>query len=227
MAFCSKCGQQVADGVQFCPVCGAAMEGAAAAPQAPNNVEENFYKMEPKNKFFNSIHNFFDYLDSALFFRHVFLGIYYLIALVCVVGALLLTLNTSSIIGYSANAFIKVLTVIIILFFGFIGIFYWIEKAKKLKVILKKDDDIIVIPLVADLTKNIGDFAGIVVGVGGFIIFFLIAIFSSAPFLPSLGTALAALLIGFLIMVSFRLITELYKAIASIANNTKQILSKL
>ena len=35
MAFCSKCGQQVADGVQFCPACGAAMEGAAAAPQAP------------------------------------------------------------------------------------------------------------------------------------------------------------------------------------------------
>lgn len=36
MAFCSKCGQQVADGVQFCPACGAAMEGAAAAPQAPS-----------------------------------------------------------------------------------------------------------------------------------------------------------------------------------------------
>ena len=35
MAFCSKCGQQVADGVQFCPACGAAMEEAAAAPQAP------------------------------------------------------------------------------------------------------------------------------------------------------------------------------------------------
>ena len=33
MAFCSKCGQQVADGVAVCPACGAPME--AAAPQAP------------------------------------------------------------------------------------------------------------------------------------------------------------------------------------------------
>lgn len=37
MAFCSKCGQQVADGVAVCPACGAPMEAApAAAPQTPN-----------------------------------------------------------------------------------------------------------------------------------------------------------------------------------------------
>ncbi len=43
MAFCSKCGQQVADGVAVCPACGAPMEAApAAAPQAPafNNGPE-------------------------------------------------------------------------------------------------------------------------------------------------------------------------------------------
>lgn len=43
MAFCSKCGQEVADGVGFCPACGTAVEGApAAAPQAPvyNNGPE-------------------------------------------------------------------------------------------------------------------------------------------------------------------------------------------
>lgn len=44
MAFCPKCGQQVADGVAVCPACGAPMEAApAAAPQAPvyNNGPEH------------------------------------------------------------------------------------------------------------------------------------------------------------------------------------------
>ena len=44
MAFCSKCGQQVADGVAVCPACGAPIEAApAAAPQAPayNNGPEH------------------------------------------------------------------------------------------------------------------------------------------------------------------------------------------
>ena len=43
MAFCPKCGQQVADGVAVCPACGAPMQAApAAAPQAPvyNNGPE-------------------------------------------------------------------------------------------------------------------------------------------------------------------------------------------
>ncbi|MBP5596355.1 MAG: zinc ribbon domain-containing protein [Pseudobutyrivibrio sp.] len=36
MAFCSKCGQQVADGLTVCPACGAPIEAPAAAPQTPN-----------------------------------------------------------------------------------------------------------------------------------------------------------------------------------------------
>ena len=35
MAFCGKCGQQVNDGVKFCPACGAPMAAAAPTPVAP------------------------------------------------------------------------------------------------------------------------------------------------------------------------------------------------
>ena len=35
MAFCGKCGQQVNDGVKFCPACGAPMAAAAPTPEAP------------------------------------------------------------------------------------------------------------------------------------------------------------------------------------------------
>lgn len=34
MAFCPKCGTQVADGVAFCPSCGAAQAGSPGAPAA-------------------------------------------------------------------------------------------------------------------------------------------------------------------------------------------------
>lgn len=34
MAFCGKCGQQVNDGVKFCPACGAPMATATPAPEA-------------------------------------------------------------------------------------------------------------------------------------------------------------------------------------------------
>ena len=35
MPFCSSCGSQVAEGVAFCPSCGAPMQRAAPPPQAP------------------------------------------------------------------------------------------------------------------------------------------------------------------------------------------------
>lgn len=35
MAFCGKCGQQVNDGVKFCPACGAPMATVAPTPAAP------------------------------------------------------------------------------------------------------------------------------------------------------------------------------------------------
>ena len=37
MAFCSTCGGQVADGVQFCPACGAPISAAATPPPPPQN----------------------------------------------------------------------------------------------------------------------------------------------------------------------------------------------
>lgn len=38
MAFCSKCGTQVADGVKFCPNCGSAVAGDANAQQNNNQA---------------------------------------------------------------------------------------------------------------------------------------------------------------------------------------------
>lgn len=35
MAFCGKCGQQVNDGIKFCPACGAPIAAAAPTPAAP------------------------------------------------------------------------------------------------------------------------------------------------------------------------------------------------
>jgi len=35
MAFCSKCGAEVADGTQFCPACGEALAGSGPAPGGP------------------------------------------------------------------------------------------------------------------------------------------------------------------------------------------------
>ena len=35
MAFCGKCGQQVNDGIKFCPACGAPMATATPTPETP------------------------------------------------------------------------------------------------------------------------------------------------------------------------------------------------
>ena len=36
--FCNKCGKEVADGVQFCPACGNAMQNQQSAPNAQQTV---------------------------------------------------------------------------------------------------------------------------------------------------------------------------------------------
>ncbi len=45
MAFCSKCGKELTDGVKFCPACGAPVTAAQKQPDAqstPNGFEETF-----------------------------------------------------------------------------------------------------------------------------------------------------------------------------------------
>nr|MDD6336387.1 zinc-ribbon domain-containing protein [bacterium] len=41
MAFCGKCGAQLADGAKFCPACGAAVEQPAQPQQASGNAFQN------------------------------------------------------------------------------------------------------------------------------------------------------------------------------------------
>lgn len=41
MAFCSKCGKELTDGVKFCPACGAPVTAAQKQPDAqstPNGI---------------------------------------------------------------------------------------------------------------------------------------------------------------------------------------------
>lgn len=54
--FCSKCGSNVADGIAFCPICGAKIEAQVVAPQqiAPQQIAPQpgmpFMQESPKNK---------------------------------------------------------------------------------------------------------------------------------------------------------------------------------
>ena len=54
MAFCGKCGQQVNDGVKFCPACGAPMEAAASQPEQPTQEPSQGDSLSNKLSDFNN-----------------------------------------------------------------------------------------------------------------------------------------------------------------------------
>ncbi len=74
MAFCGKCGQQVNDGIKFCPACGAPMATTIPEPEAQpqstvndaftrlNNTADNTAQFDPKDIEQNKVMALLSYL---------------------------------------------------------------------------------------------------------------------------------------------------------------------
>lgn len=101
------------------------------------------------------------------------------------------------------------------------------EPENKLKEAIQEENEFIAIPVVSHLTQTMGEWLGLYIGVIGTLCSVVIAIFAANEIryilpIPS-GMFFLMPIYGFLIVVFARLLAELYRALAVIANNTRKL----
>lgn len=191
------------------------------------------------NKLFTFFETVWNYIDTGKFYREPFRLLYGVIAVLNLLFPLYVIYLTidSGIFRYlsGGDIFACILVFLLLAFLGIMSFHLWINRQKKVKKCLQEDNEFIAIPVVSHFIQTTGEWLGFYIGVGGCVISLLFVLFGadnsmggllSSTILP-LGTGLTMVIIypiaGFLIVISGRLMAELYRALASIANNTKRL----
>lgn len=195
----------------------------------------------------NKLFAFFDpvwkFIDAGSFFREPFRWLYVVIAILNVLFPFVVIFGAigSGVFEYLSGGavFACILVFILMLALGVVSFVLWIDRQKKLKESHSEGNEFIAIPMVSHFIQTLGEWLGIYIGLFGCIssLFFLLfgggemmKLLGGGSLLP-FGTGVVMVVVypilGFLIVVSARLVAELYRAMASIANSAKRISNKV
>ena len=190
-----------------------------------------------ENKFFTFLDPILGLIDDGAFFRKPFRWLYTLLAalnLLVPIGVLVAAID-----NHVFNAGGKFVVAFIVLFLIICGLSWfgfqiWWNRRDKVNASSQDGDEFVAIPVFSHFLQTCGEWLGMYVGVGGFVLSLVAALFlgdSSGMMGHALGmgnlvggsiwSCLLFPIYGFLIVVVARVFAELYRALASIANNTR------
>lgn len=183
------------------------------------------------NKLFTFLDPLLSYIDNGRFFRDPFRWLYVIFAVLNLLFpiAILVGVTDKKFFQYAdGKAIFAFILVFIIICAGAWGSYLlWINRKNKLKEVIQEDNDFVAIPVVSHLTQTIGEWLGLYIGVIGTLCSLIITLFAANELqyvLPGFtGVFLLMPIYGFLIVVFARLLAELYRALAVIANNTRKL----
>ena len=183
------------------------------------------------NKLFTFLDPLLGYIDNGRFFREPFRWLYVIFAvlnLLFPIAILVKVIDMGFFTFAEGKAIFAFILVFIILCGGAWGSYLlWMNRKNKLKDIIQENNEFIAIPVVSHLTQTIGEWLGIYIGVIGTLCSLIIALFAAneLQYIMPVSTGIFFLMpiYGFLIVVFARLLAELYRALAVIANNTKKL----
>ncbi|MDR2450123.1 MAG: hypothetical protein LBD52_09230 [Prevotellaceae bacterium] len=190
------------------------------------------------NKFLTFFDPFFAYIDAGKIFRKPFSWLYGFIA---ILNALFPFFLLYWFIGFfdslgGQQIFGMILLWLVFLAAGWFSFQLWWNRMTKVATLTSNNDEFIVTPLYAHLLQTFGEWLGGYVAIVGALSALFLWIFIDPSVISNLfhyvgggavfGFGIAGILIapiyGFLILISFRFLAEIAKALASIANNTKK-----
>ena len=231
---CVNCGTAIPAGATFCPECGNPVTTQAKAaelrPPAPS-IGDSF-KAVQQSKLFAASGSFINLLDDSAFIKkpllwlHVFFAILNILVPVYFLF-LMINNNVMSTMGFGGFLLWVVVAVA-----GWMGFQLWWNRKDKIDRYYQSGDEFFAIPLFSHLIQTIGEWVGImmfIIGTGAAVVLWVFSSGDRAGGLPfpipmqqfGIGGMIAAPVLGFVIVLFSKVLAELYRALASIANNTK------
>ena len=187
------------------------------------------------NKFFTFLDPVLRLIDNGSFYRKPISVLYMVLSVLNLLIPIVVLVQAINghifdMPGRFIFTFIVLLLVIAVL--SWFGAMIWWNRYKKVDAITQANDEFVAIPIISHLIQTTGEWLGMWVGVGGFIISLLASIIlgdniSFVEHLTGLNISFFGsflmILYGFMIVIIFRSFAELYRAIVTIANNTKKL----
>ncbi|MEJ5307008.1 MAG: hypothetical protein WHT27_01745 [candidate division WOR-3 bacterium] len=189
------------------------------------------------NKFFAFINPYLKFIDNGDFFKKPFLWLYTFLALVNLIVPiyiLYVAIDNKIFDGGAKYVFIFLTVWLIITFASWVSFQLWWDRRFKVVSISKIGDDFVVIPIFSHFLQTVGEWIGTWLGIVGFLSSLLVSLIlgeEGSYFMQSLKLDFLSLnfvfivlmpVISFLIIIVTRFLSEQFKAIAMIANNTKK-----
>lgn len=190
------------------------------------------------NKFINLINPYLDSIDNGSFFRKPLKWLYIVIAIINLIFPIYILYQAidSGFFEYTngKQVFFFILIWLVILAAGCFSFQLWWNRKDKVDTSTDKDDEFTATPAFAHLIQTTGEWIGSWIAVVGFFIslFLTLAFGSEASYLSrAMGVGfinvgfISAILMpvyGFVIIIFSRFLAEQFKALTTIANNTRK-----
>lgn len=189
------------------------------------------------NKFFSFIKPYLSFIDNGHLYRKPFSWLYILIAVANLIWPIYIFYEAASNRIFNSPAkFIIVFIIVwlIIVFVSWVSFQLWWDRSSKVTSTSTEGDEFVATPVFSHLIQTFGEWLGTWIGIVGFSFALLATIIlgndanylyyqMGVPFLESGFVYIFLMPIyGFLIIVIARFIAEQFRALSSIANNTKK-----
>ncbi len=189
------------------------------------------------NKFFTFIKPYLSFIDNGHLYRKPFSWLYILLAIINLILPIFIFYQAvvNKIFDAQAKFIIVFLLVwIIIAFASWVSFQLWWDRKSKVISTAVESDEFVATPVFSHFIQTLGEWLGTWIGIVGFGTALLTTIIlggegnslSAQLGLDFMGTGFLSIVLmpifGFLIIVAARFLAEQFRALASIANNTKK-----
>ncbi len=190
-----------------------------------------------ENKFFTFIKPYLSFIDNGDLYRKPFSWLYIVFAvlnLLLPVYILYMAISNGIFNGQFKFILVFLLAWIIIAFASWVSFQLWWDRKSKINETSVAEDDFVATPVFSHLIQTMGEWIGTWVAIVGFGLALIMTIFlgeegsffAKSMGLNFIGTGFMSIIImpiyGFLIIVGSRFLSEQFRALAAIANNTKK-----
>lgn len=188
------------------------------------------------NKFFTFIKPYLSFIDKGDFYRKPFSWLYAALAIINLIVPIYVFYQAVENDIFDASAkfvLVSLLEWVVIAFASWLSFQLWWDRKSKVISTSNIGDEFVATPVFSHLIQTIGEWLGTWIGIVGFSIALLITLFEDGYyFLGQLGlgfmtgfgflSIIIMPVLGFLIIITTRFLAEQFRALSSIANNTRK-----